>query len=252
MVTGEITTKAYLISLARQPERRSAAQQRFAVAGITAQNFDAVDGSKLSADQLAAAQAPGTINFTPGMIGACLSHRALWRTCLDLNEPIMVFEDDAVLRHDFKPRLAGAIAQIGEWHIILFGYNFDAGVEVLVTPETGMACRFSKPYQGDDHLHAFANGALPVGLHRLLIAFGTPGYVVTPAGADALLRHCFPLDNRPVRMVGQSKRIACYGIDCLMTTAYAGMLAYACIAPLVASSNDPATTSIEKPDLTTR
>lgn len=40
---------------------------------------------------------------TPGVIGCFLSHYALWQKCVDLNEPIMIFEDDVKFYRNFEP-----------------------------------------------------------------------------------------------------------------------------------------------------
>lgn len=39
----------------------------------------------------------------PGVIGCFYSHFKLWETCVNLNEPIMIFEDDAVLCRNYIP-----------------------------------------------------------------------------------------------------------------------------------------------------
>jgi GR25 family glycosyltransferase involved in LPS biosynthesis len=40
---------------------------------------------------------------TPGVIGCFMSHYALWQKCVDLNEPIMIFEDDVKFYRNFEP-----------------------------------------------------------------------------------------------------------------------------------------------------
>ena len=39
----------------------------------------------------------------PGVIGCFYSHYALWQKCIDLNEPIMIFEDDVKFYRGFEP-----------------------------------------------------------------------------------------------------------------------------------------------------
>lgn len=39
----------------------------------------------------------------PGVIGCFYSHYSLWEKCVELNEPIMIFEDDVKLYRNFKP-----------------------------------------------------------------------------------------------------------------------------------------------------
>lgn len=40
---------------------------------------------------------------TPGVIGCFMSHYALWKKCIELDEPIMIFEDDVKLYRSFEP-----------------------------------------------------------------------------------------------------------------------------------------------------
>jgi len=72
--------------------------------------FDAIDGSLYDFERL---QAEGFSTFkayrdpglnrkmTKGEIGCYLSHRALWHKCLELNEPILILEDDAIQQTDY-------------------------------------------------------------------------------------------------------------------------------------------------------
>jgi len=39
----------------------------------------------------------------PGVVGCFYSHYALWEKCVDLNEPIMIFEDDVKFFRGFEP-----------------------------------------------------------------------------------------------------------------------------------------------------
>lgn len=39
----------------------------------------------------------------PGVMGCFHSHYRLWQKCLDLNEPILIFEDDVLLERGFVP-----------------------------------------------------------------------------------------------------------------------------------------------------
>jgi GR25 family glycosyltransferase involved in LPS biosynthesis len=39
----------------------------------------------------------------PGVLGCFYSHYNLWQKCVDLNEPIMIFEDDVKFYRGFKP-----------------------------------------------------------------------------------------------------------------------------------------------------
>jgi len=76
--------------------------------------------------------------------------------------------------------------------------------------------RFSVAYPQLEHLAEFTKIRDAVELCRVLLAFGICGYVIGPRGADRLLPHCFPLDNRPVRLAASTRRLRAYGVDCMI------------------------------------
>lgn len=68
--------------------------------------FEAIDGKNLTLDKLHSMDMDTDRNYiyqfrnrkmTKGEIGCFLSHYKVWQICVDLNEPIIVLEDDAVL-----------------------------------------------------------------------------------------------------------------------------------------------------------
>ena len=73
-----------------------------------------------------------------------------------------------------------------------------------------------------------------VKLHR---CFGTLCYSVSPAGAAALLRACFPIRGEPVFFAGLNRTLTEYGIDIAMSRAYPGMGAYVSIPPMALTPN---------------
>jgi GR25 family glycosyltransferase involved in LPS biosynthesis len=42
-------------------------------------------------------------NDRPGIKGCFMSHYTLWKKCIDLNEPIMIWEDDILVRRGYVP-----------------------------------------------------------------------------------------------------------------------------------------------------
>jgi GR25 family glycosyltransferase involved in LPS biosynthesis len=45
----------------------------------------------------------GAKQLSPGVMGCFYSHYSLWERCLELDEPIMIFEDDVKVYRGFKP-----------------------------------------------------------------------------------------------------------------------------------------------------
>ena len=96
----------------------------------------------------------------PGVMGCFYSHYRLWQKCVELNEPICVFEDDVAI------------------HRPLISVPFD---DVLILT---LGARKSEKYKqylhdpsGDPKAEDYHNASMP----------GTTGYAITPQGAKKLL-----------------------------------------------------------------
>ena len=71
-------------------------------AALSFRHFVAVDGAKLTdSPQALGLLAPGIANYSGGALGCAMSHRALWQQAVSSGKTIAIFEDDAVVRHDF-------------------------------------------------------------------------------------------------------------------------------------------------------
>jgi GR25 family glycosyltransferase involved in LPS biosynthesis len=108
----------------------------------------------------------------PGVIGCFYSHYRLWQKCLELNETICIFEDDVDIVRSLIP------------------VKFD---DILITV---LGARKNRKYlhylhkpHGEPHAAEYLNSSMP----------GTPGYMITPQGADKLLNYYkntfLPSDN---------------------------------------------------------
>lgn len=85
------------------------------------------------------------IGDLPGAQGCFLSHYALWNTCISINEPIVILEDDAIVISPLRqinlnfdlvklhsPRRAGQ-SKLGDWSAGAFAYWISpAGAKKLV------------------------------------------------------------------------------------------------------------------------
>ena len=234
----------FVINLKRQPERLKAFLEQNKPSRVTFNYFEAIDGAQVdSADFHGHVLAKGAINYTSGMIGTAMSHLALWRRCAEQTKYFAVFEDDAVVRADIKTQFASLVNQVHGWDIILLGYNTDVPLELNISPGIDYGGIFSVKYPTANHLSDFANSTNPVGLHRLVMAMGTCGYAVAPKGAQMLIRTCFPMDNRPVGFRCTNAMWRASGIDNMMGAVYRKISAFACVAPLVLTPNDPKTSN---------
>lgn len=229
----------FVISLKRTPERLHTFRTKNSQCAIDFRHFEAIDGAQIDASEIEGRLvAKGTTRYTPGIIGNAMSHLTLWQRCAEQTKTFVVLEDDAVVRNDIKARLLATTFQLNEWDIILLGYNTDAPLELNITPGILFAGGFTIKYPNSEQLSDFAASTNPVGLHRLHLAMGTCGYVISPNGAQILMRSSFPMDNRFVFYALFNHKFPACGIDCMMATIYPKIRAYACVAPLVMTAND--------------
>lgn len=87
--------KALLINLPRHSERLETVKHQLDLQDVEYERAPAVDGALLSAEELQQnVTALGRALTTRGMMGCFLSHRSCWLRCVELGEPVLVFEDD--------------------------------------------------------------------------------------------------------------------------------------------------------------
>jgi glycosyl transferase family 25 len=97
----------------------------------------------------------------PGVKGCFYSHYRLWQKCIELNEPIIIWEDDVVLKRPFLPV---------EWTDVL----------ILALGFKGMS---------DPYFHLLEIDQTPEALNYNEYHIpGTPGYAITVSGAEKLVK----------------------------------------------------------------
>jgi len=231
----------FVISLKRTPQRLEMFRARHSKSGISFRHFEGVDGRQVDLTEIEGTIVAKGTNFKSGSIGVAMSHLALWRRCAEQTRNFIVFEDDAVARNDIKMKLPELIEQFSKFDIVILGYNTDVPLEIEIAPGVVYGGGFSVPHPTNKHLTDFVASTNVVGLHRLRMSIGIPGYVISPAGAQILLRECFPMDHRLVTFASWNLASPCKNIDEIMATLYPKIKAYACVAPLVMTPNDHST-----------
>jgi len=233
--------KNFVINLDRQPEKYENFLQLNAGANIAFNRVAACDGAALSDDEVAAMKiaVPG-LKFTRGSIGCAASHRKLWQQAAEANEPMLVFEDDAAIRNDFSEVYPRLLASQPGWDYFTFGYNTDSILDIGWAHGMGAAVAFSPRQPSAANQLDFVKSAAPVSAYRLNNCFGTCGYAISPAGARKLLKHCFPMNNRPITIPALKRTFPAFNFDCILNDVYGRTEAYACFPPLVLPRNDVA------------
>ncbi|MEE1676024.1 glycosyltransferase family 25 protein [Agarivorans aestuarii] len=98
--------KILVISLERSSGRREKMTQELAKVGLEFEFFDAVDGalgqhSLFDKYDESRAKWQGGSGLNAGELGCFASHFLVWQKCVELGEPVCVFEDDVLIPDNF-------------------------------------------------------------------------------------------------------------------------------------------------------
>ena len=162
----------FIVNLERSQDRREKITSRLKEIGASFELFPAVDGAKLSEDELAIYDEKLVFEkiarpLSRSEIGCYLSHKRLWQRIVDNNLPWAAVLEDDVNIHDDLGKVLSSVSQIPlEWDFVRL-----AGI--CETP-------FLELYALGD---SFKLAVLLQG------ASGTQGYCISHAGAKKLLEH---------------------------------------------------------------
>lgn len=244
--------RAHVINLPVRGERRTQFLAWNERPGLDIAFVDAVVGAELDRDALLrdGILVGDADAYSAGALGNALSHHALWRQAQRSPTPLFICEDDACLRGDFVQKTAGLLEALPRgWDIVFLGYNTNASVAtqsdeglktILFIDDT------AKRAPGFFDTYARRVGPAPTAL-ACFQAWGTLCYLISPAGAEKLLKACFPLSAAPdLFMFGQSRTIKPYTLDGMLNVALQRdpIAAYCAFPPLALSSNDAANSDV--------
>ena len=139
--------------------------------------------------------------WSPGAIGSALSHMLCWRLCLQLGEPLVIAEDDAILATQLRMKLR-LILQGSESaaQFLLLGWNLDSLLQAEFEPGLGIVSLFEPAYPNEEELTNIVNGTTERRICKLKRCFGLPAYRVTPRTAKYLLKQLNPLISEKINM----------------------------------------------------
>jgi len=202
---------------------------------ITYTYHTAVDGKTIDIDALhPAILRKGSIRYSKNAIGAALSHLQLWDKCIELNKPIVIMEDDAIVSRDYNKHIHTVMSMLGSdtWDIVQLTYNFDSILSYNNTNYEICNSIFTKHNMTKTDITQFIHSNIHTTVAKLHHCFGMAAYVLHPNGARKLKERCFPLDNRIIQMPFIDNLMS-YTIDCMMNSIYKEISAYVCVIPFV-------------------
>jgi len=224
----------HLINLDRTPERLESFR-RINSHLKKLMRFPAIDGGKLDRDALIADGAmvrEVSATYANRGLGNALSHIELWKIAVRSGRPLTTLEDDAIVHRSFEDAAARVVASLpGDWHLILWGWNFDHQMIFNFLP--GVSACAGTFFENDMRANwgNFQDCPFHPQAFKVFVAIGTISYTVSPIGARTLLDRVVPL--RPLRPPYVNS-----GIDIAMLAEYWEMNAFACFPPLVITKNE--------------
>lgn len=208
--------------------------------------FAAVDGAWADRQAL---EASGVIRnplvYSDGAIGALLSHMTLWRRCIEQDSVVTIAEDDALFHRSFDDKAARMLAEAGDFDMIFWGWNFDAGLVFELLPGLGAArVQFDEETMRQG-LAGFQSLDPTPQLFKLLSLFGLCCYSVSPKGARHLFSRLLPITDGSVFFPELNRSLRNYGIDVMLNAVYREMDVRVCFPPLVVTRNELGRSTIQ-------
>lgn len=176
--TVAVMPPIYVISLAREAERRMAMRYQLLSHSLKFEIFDAVDGRELDQSnyhhrmQTEWWRRMRGRQMSPGMIGCFLSHYALWERMVETGTPYAaILEDDALLEGDFTVVIEEIMGMAAEtnWDVVLLSAKRQYPIDLTL---------------------ASLNGNRSLVRYRRRVG-GTVGYLIRLEAAQALLHYCW-------------------------------------------------------------
>ena len=177
--------------------------------------------------------------YTNGAIGCALSHLSLWELAVREKKMLTVAEDDAIFHNDFDSLAKEVIDTLPpEWDIVLWGWNFDSFLLFDMLPGASSCLAQFDQAKLRTGISTYQKSDISPKAYRLMRAFGTICYSISPAGAERLHNHCVPIRPMNTFYPGLNRSLVNIGIDRMMNEAYPSLSAFVCFPPLVATEND--------------
>jgi GR25 family glycosyltransferase involved in LPS biosynthesis len=178
----------HVINLDRCPDRMLAFEKLNGHLQPNLLRFPAVDGATVARGALAdRGTITADLGYGDGALGNALSHLALWDLSIETNRAFTVCEDDAIFNRGFGPAAESLINLLpSDWHVILWGWNFDSVVLFDMLPGVSPCLSIFDQDRMRMGVEAFQSASLTPRPFRLFNAFGIAGYAVSPLGAQVM------------------------------------------------------------------
>lgn len=229
----------HVINLDRSKDRLAAFEKTNNKSSVNFTRFSGVDGRTVARNVLVdRGTITADLGYSEGALGNALSHLTLWDRVIDKNQTLTLCEDDAIFNQGFIPAAESLLAALpADWHVILWGWNFDAPVLFDMIPGVSPCLSMFDQDRMRMGIEAFQSASLKPQAFRLFNAFGVVAYSVSPTGGQAMKKHCLPLRNMDIPVPGLGRAVPNRGIDVLLNSVYPRINAFVCFPPLIVTRN---------------
>jgi GR25 family glycosyltransferase involved in LPS biosynthesis len=241
--------KAFVISLARTPERLAEFHRRNQSV-LACDVFPAVDGRDCAPQELVRAGVfDGTVAYAPGAVGNALSHLRLWERVLEADEPATICEDDAIFHPGFAVAAERLLARLdGDWDFVAWGWNFDSILLAELVPGLGRCLMGFDQAAMRRGMSDYLAGEVNPSLLRLIKSFGTVCYAISPRGARRLRAKVLPIRRMDLQVPGLQRTLPNTALDVMLNHFYRELDAFVAFPPLVVTCNEHAESTVQTGD----
>jgi len=183
--------------------------------------------------------------YSDGALGNALSHRGLWKMCIEKNQPITILEDDAILRRDFVSKSQEIVSQLpADWDICFWGANADVPIYVYLFGGANIATlKLAKArlHTSVDEFQLQVEPSVPL---KFKLGFGIVAYSISPRGAFNYLNGCFPLKTESYYFEDLKLTVSNRWLDAAMCKNHFQRNAYFAFPPIAWTENDKSNSDV--------
>ena len=233
-------------------DKNSERYQKFSInnAHLKHQIFKGISGKDLSKEEviksgLYSKSLLDSNLVSDGAIGCAASHRELWKEVIRTEKPMLILEDDVITHKNITYFINENYRQMMELDIIFFTINTNTILQ-SVSPE-GMetVTMFRDLYPSEEWIkQTLSNTKLKaVRPHKLVKAFGSSAYFITPTGACKMDEKTFPLKGDTINIPKINEKLISVAHDVEANRFYHELDAYICLPFLAFTPNIDSTTN---------
>ena len=202
---------------------------------LTVETFQGVKGAELSKEEIISqGLATSELAFSPmltnGAVGCAASHRSIWDRCIDEEKGYLILEDDCYTHPKIGEFINKNMRLLMNIDICFFGINTDSILQTIAPTGLVSLSLFDPKNPSEEWIrHAITKTNIQqVAMHRLIKAFGTCAYFISPNGGKRLKTKIFPLSLETTTIPLITDKMPRVSIDRAANGEYSKLKAFVC------------------------